>query len=282
MDYLILCFFITYLLIGQDLVAQNSKSENIQYYHDGTYAYKIKQIDEFIDRFNNKIKYYNKGAFSGNVAHKHDRKNLIKGLFNKANKHWNFDELRDFINFVTNEYQPVFLNFYDPDWYAEVSCKVQYKGKPSDLKLMMKIQVAENGASKWVITGAKGEFLHLPEPEKKTSIKPSNHNLYFSSLSKALSDKKNLKNYVTSDYDGDKLTILFGALSTDKIQLEYIKAIKFHFLQIYGWIVEAEYIDNRTINAGWLINGLIKADNWEKRHYRKEILFLSEKNNSIY
>ena len=201
---------------------------------------------------------------------------MIKSLFNQSKRNWNLKELSEFINFVTNEYQPVYISFYDPDWYAEVDCLITYDGKVSDLKLIMKIQINENGGAKWVISGAQADFLQLPEPERRTSIKPSNHNLYFSSLRRVLSDTKNLKNYVVTGYDGDMLTILFTELLSEKIQLKKVKSIKFHFLQLYGWVMVVENIYRDNVNSGWLINSLIKADNWEKRYYKKSKLFLSD------
>jgi len=247
-----------------------------QYFHNENYAYKVKQIDEFIDRFNNEVKYFKEGNAVSYTGTTEERKQLIKSLFNQSKRNWNLKELSEFINFVTNEYQPVYISFYDPDWYAEVDCLITYDGKVSDLKLIMKIQINENGGAKWVISGAQADFLQLPEPERRTSIKPSNHNLYFSSLRRVLSDTKNLKNYVVTGYDGDMLTILFTELLSEKIQLKKVKSIKFHFLQLYGWVMVVENIYRDNVNSGWLINSLIKADNWEKRYYKKSKLFLSD------
>ena len=113
------------------------------------FALQVKQVDEFIERFNGDsatllVKYQNE-HFSDKPL---DRIALIKTLFNQQNPRWDYVEIEDFIDAVTGGAYPVRLDFFDTDWYARLNCQVKYKGKLHNIVLTLNIQREANQASK--------------------------------------------------------------------------------------------------------------------------------------
>src|SRR5688572_17901322 len=120
----LLCF--AFFLSGTPVFAQTYEKE-----FETMFAWEVKQIDEFIERFNNTdktlIREYSQKVEPGKEI---NRERLIKSLFNAENRNWNFNDITSFIQKVNDLDQPVFLSFYDTDWYAKLKCDVTYKGRP--------------------------------------------------------------------------------------------------------------------------------------------------------
>ncbi len=76
---------------------------------------------------------------------------MILSLFNAADQSWKKEEVLQFVQTVTDSVRPVFINFYDDDWFAELHCSGAYKGKAVKLKMIMKVQKEQGNASKWDI-----------------------------------------------------------------------------------------------------------------------------------
>src|SRR5690606_9655863 len=107
-------FFLAFFFGASPLFAQHYERE-----FETFFSWEVKQIDEFIERFNNTdktlIQEYHKKVDPGKEI---NRERLIKSLFNAENRSWNFNDISTFIQKVNNDDQPVFLDFYDEDWYA--------------------------------------------------------------------------------------------------------------------------------------------------------------------
>ena len=89
----------------------------------------------------------------------------------------------------------------------------------------------------------------------------------------ALGDSENLPDYfdkqVFSNSDG---LAFYNAVLNKHIKLLYVKDIKYHFLQVPGWLFEVEYFQRPLLNAGWLINSLRKANRSEKAAFHMQLL----------
>ncbi len=245
------------------------------------FAFEVKQIDEFFERFNND----ENSLLASYVKLKYPeiaitRVSLLKSLFNDAGKSTP-DCIRDFCTQVADTAHPEFLNFYEGEWYAEAMCKFKLNGVVTDVPVLLKIQQEANGGAKWVIVSAYSRRLSVSTkpivfPLKESCCKflnPMSHATNFISLSRAFRDKTNLPDYLAPGFlrlPSSKAFI--GALLNDQLEYMYVKQIRYHFLQIDGWIFTVEQYNRNSVHSGWLVSKLIKASEFDKKTYRTSLI----------
>lgn len=271
---LFICVICSFRLIAISQVV-NSNSR-----HERNFAFEVKQIDEFFERFNNEkdafIASYLKANFPGTVV---DRESLINNLFNLESD-WNKDTLNEFSKHVLDSIHPVFLDFSNKDWYAETQCKFKYNDKVIDVQILLKVQQEANGGTKWMIASAYSKdipvaddsmtFVHVYDGHK--FINPISHATNFIGLSTALMDKSNIRDYLDSNfYVYPASRDFLSALLKNKLECQFVNKITYHFLQVDGWIFTVNYFQRESVNSGWLINTLQRATEEEKEAYRKAL-----------
>src|SRR6195952_2505907 len=105
LKYLLAFLLVTYCA---PLFAQNYQKELTT-----QFVWEVKQIDEFIERFNNSdttlLKQYYQKHDSTKVL---TRERLIKSLFNTQKKDWNFAEITSFIKQADNKANPKYLALF--------------------------------------------------------------------------------------------------------------------------------------------------------------------------
>ncbi len=230
-----------------------------------------KQVNQFVHRFN-----MEEGP-SGNPLEKTDkryhnnalRKKLLPYMFDMQNPRTSGKLQQYFIADVTNKEHPVFLNFLDKNWYAEVSATFNNEGEEVDLILFLTLE-KEGLGSKWIISNVYDTELHHLFPVEneaghmKYFLHPQSHELDFMNLNKALDDPKHIEYYASTNYHPDYLTLFFYLMKTGKLKFEHINSVKFHFLQIPHWYFELSYFNRNTSNSGWLISNLEYVSKKEK------------------
>ena len=117
-------------------------------------------------------------------------------------------------------------------------------------------------------TGKKKEIKYL--------IPPTNEELNFVALYKALNDSVIRDEYFHKGFRADQLSVFIDMLGKKKIEFKQIDGIEMHFLQIDGWAFIVEDINRKSYNSGWLITKLLKMTNTQKERYKKERLHLTE------
>ncbi|UZR95150.1 hypothetical protein [Chondrinema litorale] len=263
-----------YLFLISLLTAIQVSAQSINFSNEN-FAFEVKQIDEFIERFNNSektlINQYLKENYS---AEDISRSDLIKSLFNQSDKSWKLNEVTEFIKQVNNK--PYMLHFDDEDWYAKLNCTVIYQGDEIPMTMIMNIEKnPRSNAVKWVITSVDADFLSLPESlDKSKSINPASHGTNFVSLDRALDDTSNMKNYVSRDFVPDQLTLFMSLLSCKNISIKQVDKIEYHFLQIDGWTFTVKNFERNEKNSGWLVSSLTKMDDHQKNEFKKRVLNL--------
>ncbi len=222
-----------------------------------------KQVNQFVQRFNMEE------APSGKPLYKTDkryhnntlRKKLLPYLFDRQNPRTSGKLQQYFIADVTNKEHPVFLNFLDKNWYAEVSATFNNNGVPVNLILFLTLEKAGLG-SKWIISNVYDTELHNLFPVENAAghmkyfLHPQSHELDFMNLNKAFDNPKHIEYYASTDYHPDYLTLFFYLMKTGKLKFEHINSVKFHFLQIPHWYFELSFFNRNTSNSGWLISNL--------------------------
>jgi len=249
----------------------------VKFYNSENFALQVKQIDEFIERFNNSdctlVKNYMHEKYNLTEVNRVD---LIKSLFNYSDIVWNSEEVTQFLNDVTQSDEPIFLDFLDDDWYAELDCTGNYKGKSEKFKIILKIEVNEkNQAVRWVIKSVYSEFLKLPQASNtKKTLNPAIHGTDFMGLNVALIDYPNYYNYVAKDSNISQLLLFFNELKNKNLTFKQVDEITYHFLQVKGWIFLVREFMRDTQNSGWLISSLFPIEEDDKRYYKKEKLHI--------
>jgi len=234
----------------------NIKDEKILYMMN-------KQVNQFIKRFNMEEDQFG-DVLSKNSKYYHNqkvRKKLLEQMFDKHNNRTSGSLKKYFIEDVTNEQHPVYLNFLDKNWFAEVSATFTKDGEEQFIIMYLTLEKAGLG-SKWVISNVYYNYTSsfFPEPDtniaKKYFLHPQSHELDFMNLHKALDHPSHIQYYASSGFTPDYLTLFFYLMKTGQLKFKEITNVKFHFFQIPNWYFELSYYNRSDTNSGWLISNL--------------------------
>ncbi len=244
---------------------------------------RVKQLDEFISRFNLK------STVSDNLeipkkqaAFNQMRTEHIASLFDhewvqKATEEQK-QQATNFINQVVEGKQAQFLAYEDAKWFATTKGESIYKGKKYPTHFTMKMEKDEKdekGLFKWSIAAVAAEFLENSQSNAE-GLSPISHDLNFSKLPKAIeSHKEKASSYATKDYQADLRQVFFYLVENEGLKLSpQMQKPAFHFLQVPGWIFVVEFKERNNENAGWLITKLLPATEQQKADYLKKELQL--------
>jgi hypothetical protein len=279
--FLIFCLFITFQQTFAQLL-------------DNNFLLQVKQIDEFIDRFNNSKQAFNSYAALSKTnkvqtenlykmlygSEGIDRISMILSLFNyESVDHIGREKVKKFVMAVTDSTKAKTLNFYDLGWYASVTTDVLYKGRKYQAELILKNEYPENTreVSYWAIIACKADFLRIQNgPGKRQGINAGAHGVNFIPLVSAFEDSQQIASITSKDFKFDDLTAFLYASKQGEIVVKNVNTIKYHFTQIDGWIFTVDYFGRNTTNSGWLISDLIEANDNQKAAYKKQILFVAQ------
>lgn len=230
-----------------------------------------KQVGQFVHRFNMEEDQLGKLLSESDSRYRNNdlRKKLLPGMFDKYNPRTSGNLKKYFITDVTNSSNPVYLNFLDTDWYAEVAATFNVNGKEEKLILFLTLE-EENLGSKWILSNVYFKNFKLMFPvadsieQQKHFLHPQSHELDFMNLKKALQNAEYVELYASSNYQPDYLTLFFYMMKKNQIKFVKIDNVKFHFFQIYNWYFELSFFNRNDMNSGWLISNLIYIKEEEK------------------
>lgn len=261
------------VIIMLSLCFSTSASAQTYAMHEENFAYEVKQLDEFFERFNDEGTLIKDYIFKNYDQLEVSREELLKSLFDLKSEHLQKDDVNRFIKVINDPENPVTLSFYDEDWYAKLKCSVVYEEEEKELLLLLRIQQEKNGASKWVVHQVYADFLNTPkEADPHASLNPVSHATDFMGLNRAFEDAENLKAYLTSSFQDDQLSKFAIELQNNRIAFQQVENISYHFFQVDGWIFTVENFKRPEKNSGWLISKLRQADAQEKEVYRQHLL----------
>jgi hypothetical protein len=273
-----ICFL--FACISSSATQAQSVESNAQ--REKIFAFEVKQIDEFIERFNDDsssfIRQYLKTNYPDVAV---DRATLVHNLFNLDNKNWNQQDTADFCSQALDTNGPVHLDFYNQDWFAEAFCHCSFKGKPAEAIILLKVNTDSAGGAKWIIYDAycnlipattDADSLTLADPGNKF-LNPISHATNFIGLSRALKDKAHIRDYLDSNFlSSGRSRSFLQALLDGSLRYDYVKSIRYHFLEVNGWVFTVNYFRREAANSGWLISNLMRANDQQKLTYRAELI----------
>lgn len=271
------------LIISVAVVLLCSKSvcgQQMDFLSDENFVFKVKQIDEFIDRFNNAEatpirKYVQENYSIDSISHE----TLLVSLFDQEDTTWNETEVVAFVEDVARlssaQLAPM-IDFYDGGWYAELDCTGQYQGKKVTFTMVLSLEVLRRGlGAKWVINGVSADFLGLSyDTDYRQTLNPASHDTDFMNLIVALQDTVNFRNYLSNSAQPSQLLLFFNELCEGKLAFNHVNNITYHFMQIDNWIFKVRDFNRDTDNSGWLISELIRVTDTQKLQYQEKMLYL--------
>ena len=240
--------------------------------------YEVKQLDQFIGRFNLSENIYG-NKYPKDMADsikKNDltyisvRRKILLSLFDFENSNNDTSLIKRFVNEMINNSHGIYFN--DKNWYAEVKTTVLFDGKEKNAQIILQIEKNSEEELKWVIRGVKANFLDFSPEVTKDFINPMSHETYFIVLKKVFEDKNHIKQYAYKNYRTDNLSIFLYLISQNKIQFKNTITISYHFLQIDNFIFTIDFFNRSTYNSGWLISHLIEANDKMKKQYLEKTL----------
>ena len=252
-------------------------AQQVDFLSDENFVFKVKQIDEFIERFNNaKATPIRKYMRSNYAVDSLSHASLLIGLFDQEDTGWNEEEVRTFVAAVTHPESPTTLDFYDGGWYAELDCTGQYQGQEEKFTLVLSLEVLPRGlGSKWVINGVSADFLRLGyDTDRRRTLNPASHDTDFINLITALQDTVNFRNYLSARAKPSQLLLFFNELCEGHLVFERVDDITYHFMQVDDWVFKVRDFNRDTSNSGWLISELIRVTDTQKLQYREKMLYL--------
>ncbi len=241
------------------------------------FAFQVKQVDEFIERFNGDtstlLYEYRSQKFPNKQM---DREIMIKTLFDNMKGDWNFNLVKAFIKEVTDPEKPIYISFYDDDWYALLECNILYKGRKEKAIITLAVEKEEDYSSKWVIRGVKADFLDIQgEDSDHVFLNPVSHGTDFMNLSQLFkADKKHIKSYLYRNFHPGGMALFIHELIDGNITFQQVNTITYHFLQVNGWVFSLRKVYRESPNSGWLISNIQRIGTKDKAVYRSKVLNL--------
>jgi hypothetical protein len=260
----VLCSLTFFCVACGQNITQSSLQDSL---FEQSLKFRVKQVDEFIARFNYEID--TEGKKVQNRLDMQARKKQVASLFDfeyiakmDSNKR---KMATNFINQVcggdnSNSSKFWLISLYDKDFYAKAVCKVKYLGKDETLQLTLKIEQDTKKNIRWVLVAAQAKFLEIVPTDTTKFISPVAHELNFMQLSQ-ITDKNsdnsaNIAAYTAKNYEVEQLPIVLFLIKTKQLKIDFVQHLSFHFSQIPNYTFIVEHKERTTGNVGWLITDI--------------------------
>jgi hypothetical protein len=239
------------------------------------YLINVKQLSEFIDRFNFRKDFLNQDIgpeFESIIT----RDDYLRLLFNEederldpGNENKSYQDLMDsFVHKVCTD--SIYINPFSELIYAELTCQVNIKGNKEELDLLLKREI-DNGL-KWAIISVNRNFRseagYQPDKDQDTGrtdrpkiyIPPLSNEINFIDLKTLLNDQKNLSDLSANDCVKENVFGFYDMIRKGAVKYQYVKSLHYHILDIPGWVIIVNNFRRNTDNSGWLISNLEMRD----------------------
>lgn len=262
MKKILFCMFL-FIMVG---INRSQAQLFTQIIDEQELQFKVKLIDEFFKRFNYETDY--KGELIEEQADSISldtivkRKNLIT-LLNLdvfADKDMKLDSIStDFLDYVIRNNKQI--HYTDTTWCAEAVSSFLMDGKSYPINIFLKTEHVKDVIYKWVIVDVEVPvWTNLTDSVKsQVTIMPGAHGSSFITLPKIVNlNAMSVRSLFHKDYTPNLLTVFDYLISTNKIKLQNVTKVDYHFLlDDYAFTVE-RFEKEKSYNNGWLINKIVK------------------------
>lgn len=251
-----------------------------EYLGDESVLYaETKQVNQFFRRFNGEEDEEGNRYYQGDQRFRDTelRQKYLSMLFDNQNPSLSNKLINKFVKEVTNQQDPVILDFHGGEWFAEVNAKFMYKGREENAILFLKLQEEKVG-SKWIFTRAYfAPFAKLFSSDTTGGVEflhPMSHELDFMNLRKVFQDnKEKVDQFTARGYQPDYLSILLYEIKNSNLRFKTVMNVKFHFFQVDGWYFQLSRFNRPGYNRGWLISDLVAVNPKERELLTKYIYY---------
>jgi hypothetical protein len=252
-------FSISNPLISQKLTDKQKAGEDI-------FIARIKQFNEFVERFNFKSDFNGNPVDSAFMV-KMPRQKMISLLFDlkdprndPKNKEYSNVFIKTREGFISDVVQKnLLLNTYSSNIIAEARTKVIYNGESHVIRIFLNQEIVGNDMVKWILVSVKGDIFNFFKPDTSLIrfIPPASNETDFMNLKRALEDTDHLQYYASHDFEPDILSIFFYCIKSGVIKYEYVEDIVYHIIAIPGWYIKVKEFNRNELNSGWLITDVM-------------------------
>ena len=147
---------------------------------------RVKQIDEFMTRFNFSTSYDGK-SISVDSDVKRKKLNILSlldwSVFRTQQKTL-LPIAEEFCDTICSRHPKI--SYAESDWFASVDCSAMYKGKSTGLTMLLKPEQIQNDEFKWSIIGVECKAINTStinsyKQQSKAFISPAEHGSYYAS-----------------------------------------------------------------------------------------------------
>lgn len=250
----LLLFTIALFLSTQNIVAQTMIITHVD---ETELQFKVKQIDEFFQRFNYDIDYkWERPQEKNNFTL---RKKNMQTLFNYDvfSSQEKKIEINDFIDYVIDN--QIRISYEDSTWYAMAYADAVYNGKKCELQIKLKTERIKDVYYKWVIADVNSPIFSLLQegPKDSISISPAEHGVSFISLPEFFDlNKANIRALYANGYKSSNLPVFEFLLRNKMLKINMVRSVKYYFELPYAHFCVERIEKEKSYNQGWLINSL--------------------------
>ena len=245
-----------------------------------THEASVKSIDEFMARFNGTERHILVDSKKPGAA----RQNLLY-LFDAADT-THYKAKMALVDTVMA--RKLKLDYHSKMWYAEALCKMIYKKREIPVSIFLRSDKNDQGLEFWSVVSVKGLSANGVINDKKWGgISPVDHEVNFLSLGAIINNSKNsdhIAGYRGKDVPLDELSVFFALVQTGQLTFDNCEGVRYHFLDVPGFIFTVEDHLRDNTNSGWLITDVTEADRETKEDYLMNVLNLKQwyMNDSAY
>lgn len=159
---------------------------------------------------------------------------------------------------------------FESGLYAEAKCTFLFYDKELPINLVFVYEPIQNDMYRWALAGVNGlQENHILDTSRNGYFNPTQHEVRFTELSTA---SANLTKYVSNHKDVDQMSYLLGMLESNQLKYLDCQKVRFHFLQVPGYIFIVDEVNRLSNNAGYLISSLIKTERPNKLEFINQLL----------
>lgn len=257
-------------LLAFSLMAQGQiVSEGIDPEKENILKARTKQVTQFIRRFNSEESPDGKKLATTDPQYRNRELRLqyLPYLFDKQSDDIKRSTRKQFIRDVAEDGSPQWLDFHNPQWFAEVNARFTRYGETQEVILFLRLE-PENLGYKWAIETVYladySKAFQTTDTTENAFLHPMSHEVDFMNLKKAFEQPEHVTQLATKEYTTDFRSIFFYELKQGQLQFDYIRQVKFHFLQVDNWYFELSKVEREGRNAGWLITQLMEVPESQK------------------
>jgi len=242
------------------LAAQHTFAQLLPTFIDETeLQFKVKQIDEFMQRFNFEVTY--DGTRVNDSLPRDVRLKNMYTLFDldkfpvKAGVPDSV--MSGFCNYVIDNGHR--LSYEDSTWQAEAVCNAIFKSKKTNISLILRTEQIKDILYHWVLTDVKSPLFDDMYKEAKDSlfISPAEHGISFITLPRIINlSVTDVNTIFHKDWHPDMLSVFYYLIASNMLKLQSVDHVIYHFT-IGDYQFDVERVErDKSYNSGWLISKL--------------------------